>query len=579
MKAPFRSKLVYFFLLLAPVFLTFLGGCEKTRALPDAIRQIADSPDQSVLKMGFYGDPLDLNPIGHLFENARLVCNMVHAGPLRKTPSGEFVPDLFASWTFSQDEKGNLIVEGVWRGNLIWHDGQIFDPTDLSFTIDAMRNPENASPYAAIASKVVNISSFDRGRRIRLAFDGNSRQYLEILAAGLLPSHLLRGKKINQAAIVDNGSSSMVIDQASGPSQLFFDRPIGIGPFKIVDRKKGQFIHLSAWDVSTNSVNEANAQVTQPGSISRKISTVLLRSYLAVEDLVNDFRQGKLDWINVPSEIAVKLEELKIPQVRFVRYPNPSYQMWGFNTQKAPLNDLKIRKAFDLAIDRGKIKNIVPFEVVPMTKPQIGSAALDTAGKEITQDYLEAKRLLDESGVKDTNNDGIREFGDKPFEISILINQENIYRKMIGDIIIDDLRKIGIRGTVESLSWSEMIGKRLSQGDFQTFILGFQAPLEGNWINLWHSRPPLGEKLNFTGFSDERLDKALSEIDLMSAQTDFEGSRAVIMQLLAENLPGIFLFRPLDFAAFSTNLSGPSEGGEFWEQDISKWEKKSSAAK
>jgi len=552
-----------------------LLGCSRGVSLPSRIQGIMNDRATSVLKLGLEDDPGMLNPIFHLGENAKFLCNMIHGAPLRRKSGGGFLPDLWKEWETRKDTEGNLVVEGTWREGLCWHDGVPFSTKDFDFTMDSIRKPENSSPYCSLAKRIKAVEHSVEENKTRITFFGSSRQFLELLCIGLIPAHLLQNQDL-QNAVIHIASPTEDFGVAT-ETPKFSEIPIGIGPFKIVGKKERRFLELHS--AASQTIDSSSSKT---GS-SIPVTKVLIRFYYRPEDMVEDLRSGKLDWAKIPSEFSEKIEELKISKVKFFRYSNPSYLLLGFNTRRFPFNNRDLRIAIDFGISRKNLSHIIPYEGKWLVGPPIAPEAFLKFENEFSR-IEEARKILDKAGLTDSDGDGIREMGGKPLSFKILINQDNVLRKMTAESICEDLKKIGIKATVQTLNWTEMVTEHLEKGEFDSFLLNFFAPREGNWVNLWHSSAAeFGNgsdtldavKLNFSGFSDPELDSALAGLDEFPENPNKEELKRIIWNRLATEVPGCFLFSPGDVCAFSESLSGFETSGDIWDQRIESWRKKS----
>lgn len=547
----------------------FTVGCRSDRKLSERLQADFSRNSPDTLRLGLYGDVVDLSPIGHHGEYDRSICNLIHAAPLKVAADGSLEGDLFASWVSYPDESGRLVVDGIWKQNLAWHDGTPFDPKALEFTFAAMRNPTNASPYAALASEVVEVAPMDRGRRIRIVFPGSSRRYLELLTAGLLPPHLLEGKTIPEATIERrmNGSDAPAgVGIGTSAQVLYTQYPVGLGAYRLADRKRGMFLELES------------IRGTASDTASPAFQRILVRCHSQFETLLNDFRQGRLDWIPVPSEIASKIEELQIPDARFCRYPNPSFLFWGFNLKKAPFDQAQVRKALVAGIDRGAARSKIPYDGTILTNmpfPASAAGNLAKSAPETVQKPADLARLLDEVELKDSNGDGKRDVNGKPLVMKILVNEENLVRKLVAEEISSQLRRVGVDASVEVISWSELLGNRLAGDTWDSFLLAFQLPRTGNAVDLWHTpTASITDSLNYCGISDPELDAVLELLDRWPEQASTSAYLGSISERLDAVTPGAFLFRPADVAAWHTYLTGPESEAGVIDMRPSSWHKK-----
>lgn len=550
-------RIILIFVLIAA--LVNFSGCRRTQELPGEIAAMLDDSSGRVVRLGIYGDPLGLNPIEHLeSEHGQMVSNFIHAAPLRKLADGSFVPYLFSEYYLTPGENGTVVLDAVWRRGLKWHDGTEFDPRALEFTIRMMADPKNNSPYVELAKGVLAVSSIGQGQRCHMIFAGNSRQYLDLLCVGLLPKHILDSDK--PAASSDQSvtaSAAGEVKNASAASvlEMYAEKPVGLGPYMIKAREKSSYLLL-----------EANPYFFDDRIASRP--AVLIHSSYDFQQLVSNFRQKKYDWINLPSMISEQLENMKLDQVKFVKYPNQAAMVWVFNTRDASLADAKVRTALDLLVDRNRILNQFPGDGVALYSNILASGP--AAPEEYSNRFASGEKMLDAAGVKDSNNDNWRDFNGSPFEIKILINDDNLSRRVIADQIVVDLGRAHIKASVEAVSWSDFVSKRLRQGEFSTALLSYQFPAGGNWVSLLHSSPKVLDNLNYAGVKDGQVDKTLEELDSMLDGVDRNQAVASLSAYLEESRPMAFLVRPMDVGLYHADAGLSTAACAIW-NDVLNW--------
>ncbi len=539
--------------------LVSVSGCRRSKELPEDIAAMLNDSSGRIVRLGVYGDPLGLNPIEHIeSEHGQMVCNFIHAAPLRRLADGSFVPYLFSEYYLTPGDNGTVVLNAVWRRGLKWHDGTEFDPRSLEFTIRAMADPKNNSPYAELAKGVLAVSSIGQGQRCHMIFAGNSRQYLDLLCVGLLPKHILDPEKT--AGVTDaaaNASAAGEVKNASGASvlEMYADKPVGLGPYMIKAREKSSYLLL-----------EANPHFFDDRVASRP--AVLIHSSYDFQQLVSNFRQKKYDWINLPSMISEQLENMKLEQVKFVKYPNQAAMVWVFNTREASLADAKVRTALDLLVDRNRILNQFPGDGVALYANILASGS--TAAEEYALRFANGEKMLDAAGIKDVNNDKWRDFNGNPFEIKILINDDNLSRRVIADQIVADLGRAGIKAVVEAVSWSDFASKRLKQGEFSTALLSYHFPICGNWSSLLHSSPKVLDNLNYAGVKDGQVDKTLEDLDSMLDGVDRSQAIASLSAYLEEHRPMSFLVRPMDVGLYHADAGLSTAACAIW-NDVLNW--------
>jgi peptide/nickel transport system substrate-binding protein len=562
--------------LFAGLALVFVTGCGKQAPPPAEIQKLLNDPSQAVIRLGFYGFVKDLNPLLNQEDGERLLSRLIHAAPLRKSGPASWTGDLWASWTAAVNPAGNLEMTGIWKENLTWHDGRPFSARDVEFTFAAMKHPDNGSPYARLAERLLSVTTLENGSSCRLEWQGVSNQYFELLCAGLLPAHLLEGQKLSDAVVpLASGVESLSFGLASGQAR-FAEQPVGLGPFTIEGGRLRRFMRLT-------SVKAADPAVTAADK-TPALQHLLVKFFFRPEELVDDLRGGRIDWVKIPSEFALELEKLKIPGVRFARHANRSILTLGFNLKRAPFSHPELRQAINEAISRKTLKDVIPFTGRLFQTPgQYLATATELPAPEIGLEN--AKKRLDAANMLDTNNDGIREFDGKPLTMNIVYNQDNFLRKLVAEAIQADLKKVGISVQIQPLNWAELIGKHLEKQDFDAYLLAFQLPAGGNWLSLWHSQAIPGataanvstgkllEPLNYSGFADPAVDAALEALDGYPVPENAADLQQQILTRLTEQTAACFLFAPDDIVVYSDKLHGIDPEREIWEQRIADWKR------
>ncbi len=152
------------------------------------------------------------------------------------------------------------------------------------------------------------------------------------------------------------------------------------------------------------------------------------------------------------------------------------------------------RRAVSHAIDRPSIienvyNNLAVSQDSPMSK--LSPYYNEEAGEVFPQEYdLDKTRsMLDELGLTDTDDDGIRELPNgEDLAFTIVTNKGNQQRVDIGNIISSDLQKVGMKVKFNPIEFNSLV-QQLMGGKYQSVIIGLIGdPLEPNsGNNVWTS--------------------------------------------------------------------------------------------
>lgn len=302
-----------------------------------------------------------------------------------------------------------------------------------------------------------------------------------------------------------------VKEQAAHPATT--KNPISPGPFVIKEIVPGQQV-----------VAEANEHyyLGRP-----KVDRIIIKT-IPSSQVVAATQSGNFDIIDgFSSDLFDKFEKLnnvKIATNHGGNYGYLSFKLGKWNDEKkmvetnpnAKMADKNLRKAMAKVIDKDTMnksllngKSIPLYQIIPPYFKTINSP--DFEGHRFNVE--EAKKLLDEAGYKDTNNDGIREDKNgKPLEIKYAAMASGATAEPIANYFIQQWKSIG-------LNVSLVDGRLL---DINAFYERLQKddPAIDVYQAAWNtgSNPdPTGfygkyEGFNMLRFTSPELDKLLADL-------------------------------------------------------------------
>jgi peptide/nickel transport system substrate-binding protein len=200
-----------------------------------------------------------------------------------------------------------------------------------------------------------------------------------------------------------------------------------------------------------------------------KIERVILKFIKQQSHLV-ELLSGNVDAVSyVGRDILLKLSD----DDRF-----QFYHWWGsrietilWNHRNPLFSSPEIRKALTMAIDRKELSELLNYpEGVPImdaitTRRQFQQGLYS---EPYPFDPDRARKILEEAGWRDINNDGILELNGKEFRFTAIVNTKVSYER-IAIYVQDQFRKIGVKMDIQSLDRSIML-QRLRSGKFDAII-------------------------------------------------------------------------------------------------------------
>ncbi|WP_183097155.1 ABC transporter substrate-binding protein [Mesorhizobium sp. YM1C-6-2] len=362
----------------------------------------------------------DISTLGQYLSSAlatSLVASKIYDGLLEYDFDLKPKPSLAESFEVSED---GLTVTFKLRPGVVFHDGKPFTSADVQFSI--LEVLKNFHPRGSINFK--EVEAIETPDELTAVFKlAKPAPYMISALSGyeapMVPKHLFEGTDIR-----DN-------EQANAP--------IGTGPFKFVEWRRGQFVRL-----------EKNENYWQPGL--PKIDRLVFRYIPDAGTRTAAIESGE---VQVAGFGAVFYSDVRhLETVPGMEVTQKGYEMISpvveahFNTKRAPFDQVKVRQAISYALDRQFIIDNVWFGFgKPATGPissnfaATGLYTSDVRNYNVPDRVGQAKKLLDEAGFPEKEG-GIR------FEMTIDPTPYGEEWRRFGEYVIQALNTIGIKASM-----------------------------------------------------------------------------------------------------------------------------------
>lgn len=274
-------------------------------------------------------------------------------------------------------------------------------------------------------------------------------------------------------------------------------------------------------------------------------------------------RSGEIDTASreVPPELIEDFQANE--EIDLLRGPGFATRLLQFNAERPPFDDVAVRRAIGLAIDRQALVDTLLLGFGTLGNPGFvhPSSPFARADLELSRDVEQAQALLEGAGYADSDGDGVREDADgEPLSFELLVYANNPERIRAAELIRDAVAEIGIEisvqtldtTTVDSLVWP---GFDVAQGrDFDLAMWNWSASVQtdpSRLADLLASDPATGP-LNVGGYASAEFDALVEEL---RTTLDTDARRAIIGEMqgvIAQDLPfvplyyadGIYAYRP-----------------------------------
>lgn len=505
------------------------AGCEKQTAVIPAEGEAAAPAHGDTILMGTIGDASTLLPVLAADSASGDINGLVYNGLVRYDKDLNLEGELAESWEISPD---NLTFTFHLRKGVKWHDGAPFTSADVLFTYQLYIDPKTPTAYSERYKQVETAEAPDP-YTFRVTYKKPLATALISWGFSIHPKHLLEGKDITTSPL----------GQA----------PIGTGPYKFVEWKRGEKIVL-----------ESNPDYFEGEPY---IKRVVYRIIPDPSTMFLELQAGGLDYMGLtPLQYARQTQTAAFErQFRKYRYPAFAYTYLGYNLRRPYFQDKRVRQALSYAIDKKEIIDGVLLglgqEATGPFKP--GTWPYNPDVVRYGYEPEKAKALLAEAGWKDSNGDGILDKDGEPFAFTIVTNQGNDQRTKSGEIIQRRLREVGIDVKLRVIEWASFLKEFINPGNFDATIMGWTIPIDPDGYDVWHSSKTKPGELNFIHFRNAEVDQLLEEGRRTFDQEQRRRIYYRIQEIMAQEQPYTFLFVPDALPVVAARFRGiePSPGG------------------
>jgi peptide/nickel transport system substrate-binding protein len=209
----------------------------------------------------------------------------------------------------------------------------------------------------------------------------------------------------------------------------------------------------------------------------------------------------------------------------------------GFNVRRKPLDDARIRRAIAQSVDHEQIaaKFYSGMAVVSDTDFTPGSWAYNEHVRKCRYNPKESEGLFSSVGYILVG--GRWEKNGKPLAFRLVTVRD---LQDIAQVVADQLARNGVACEVQVLEYSTLRSRYLRTGDFDAVLWSRSSGPDPECTLVWKS----GGALNFSGFSDPRVDRLLDHARTTTTRSARAAQYRAVQQILAEQLPWIFLVQP-----------------------------------
>lgn len=418
------------------------------------------------------------------------------SGLVRLNPQLGVELDLAESWDISPD---GLVYTFVLRSGLKFSDGSPLLAQDVAASLERALDPKTGSVTARtylgdiLGAKAKLDGDADKVEGIRVVDDLT----LEITLDGPKPYFL--------AKLTYPSSFVVNVTQTSQDSNWMY-RPVTSGLYLIKKFVENQSLVL-----------ERNAEYYAPAQIPF-VSYIFYPGGSAF----SLYESGKLDMTYLPADLALEIRKSDHPlNGELQTMPQLCTSMVQFNNTRPPFDDLNVRKAFNLAIDRYRYSELISNNTdivalgvlppaMPGAQPDLADPAFDA---QAAKDALAASKYA----------------SDLPEVVLVVSGYPGQERDDVKALAEMWRATLGVTVRVEQVD-PEKLTETARKSEAHMVVYGWCAdyPDPENFLDvLYHT----DSEFNVAGYSSPEFDKLVEQ-----ARTEFDFTRRLELYNQAENL-------------------------------------------
>ncbi len=489
-----------------------------------------------VLRMGDIGDVTSLNPMFATQLVLSRMSSLTMAFLFKFDHDNKPYPELatvvptMANGGISQD--GKTITYHLRRG-VKWSDGVPFNADDVIFTTKMILDPK---------TNVVGRDGWDQITKI-----DEPDKYTVIFRMTKPYSPFIVtffGSAGANPAIVPKHVLEHSADVNRDP---YNSKPIGIGPFRYVEWRRGDRV-----------IMEANPYYFRG---LPKLKRVEYRIIPNRDTVVTQLQTGEIDlWPTASRSYYPRLQALK--GFAIIRQPSYGFNHLDFNVERPIVKDVRVRRALSLAIDRETIRTKISHGIGIIQDGVVSPASpfFDAAIKTSHFDPKKANQLLDLAGwIRGV--DGIRAKDGQRLTIEFASNAGSPDTDQTIELIRGWWKDIGV--VLDRHNYDPTLlfalqenGGIIYGGKFDVVVFAWFLSPNGDLSNIYgcHEFPPKGQ--NDLHWCNPKADAAMSAFKLTYDFDEQKKYNAIAQEAIAADMPTFVTAIPEDIHVYNVDLKG-----------------------
>lgn len=411
-----------------------------------------DDTGLKILNLNNATEPGSLHPAMATGTHDSWIIDNCFVGLYQKTPEG--VPEMAMAKEAHTSEDGKTWTFKI-RDDIVWSNGDPLTANDFIYNWMFCLDPDNASKYASQLYIIEGAEAYNSG-------EGSA----EDVGVKALDDYTIEMKLVNPLSYLPDlltHYTFMPVSQKNAEEHpdwyLSPDNYVTNGPF-----------YMTEWASKDKIVLVKNDKYYDADKVNLDEVHFIMTEDKATEWQL--YEEGELDLVYslLPAVIEQMTEENN-PELDIE--PDLALYYYMFNQEKKPFNNVKVRKALAMAIDRTVLTEqitkggqVPAYSITPVeVKMPDGRNYSDVVTPGFTEDVEEARVLLEE---------GLAEEGMSvdDFSFELLYNTNDIHKRIAETIQSMWNQNLGVHCTLANAEFQVVLDRRTT-GDFDVVRAGW----------------------------------------------------------------------------------------------------------
>jgi len=474
------------------------------------------------------GQPAYINPVLAQSDVDRDISKLIYSGLFTYNQQLELVPDLAERYEISEDLKTYTI---YLRPNVKWHNGNELMADDIVYTYETIKDPEYNSPYYS-SFKGVSVERVD-DFTVRFNLNEPFSPFLSSLTIGILPAHLWNDLTATNFRLTEYNT-----------------KPIGTGPYLFKELTKDRSGNIKTYMLTRNENYYGHLPY---------IDKITLKFYESFEAAVTAAQNNSVEGTSyVPKNLKDSLK--KNDNITVYQLLLPQYTAVFLNQKNSLLKTKELREALAYATDKNQIlAEVLDNDGVITNSPILeGFPGFNPDVKKYEFDMAKAADTLEQAGWKIPEGGTVRQKNGLEFKFSLTTVDQPEYIKT-ANILKQNWEKIGASIELRIMNTSRVDKEVIKPRNYEAFLYGEIVGADPDPYPFWHSSQSLSGGLNLSNYFNKDADKLLEEARQLNNADERAKKYVDFQNILAEELPAIFLYSPTYDYGVNEKIKGISQ--------------------